>query len=173
MNAGRPGSGCLLEFLAKQGYTKIAAFAEAFVGGEPHRLCGGRRTWAVRISMATNIFITDERQAWMRRRDHTVVFGRDPEFFRFAEDPSGSVLRIVRIWVANAGAGSPNVRHCVGSVRRCECSGWMSHRELVRLFRQATITARLVGESAGTFRGRLSDFLRGYFIDEQGRNKTT
>lgn len=162
-----------LSFWPSRVIQKLPHLRRRSSGGEPHRLCGGRRTWAVRISMATNIFITDERQAWMRRRDHTVVFGRDPEFFRFAEDPSGSVLRIVRIWVANAGAGSPNVRHCVGSVRRCECSGWMSHRELVRLFRQATITARLVGESAGTFRGRLSDFLRGYFIDEQGRNKTT
>ncbi|PWT87059.1 MAG: hypothetical protein C5B58_00385 [Acidobacteria bacterium] len=36
----------------------------------------------------------------------------------------------------------------------------MSHRELVRLFRRATIAAQLIGERADTFRARLSEFLR-------------
>ena len=103
----------------------------------------------------------------MRRGDHTVVFERDPDFFRFVTDPTGSVLRIVRIWIADTAPHLSHVRHYVGSVRRCECGGWMSHRELMRLFRRATVAARLAGESVATFRGRLSEFLREYFEDEK------
>jgi hypothetical protein len=110
-----------------------------------------------------NIFITDERRVWMRLRDHIAIFERDRDFARFLGDPSGSVLHIVRIWVGSPKAAPLQVRHYVGSIRRCECGGWMSHRELVRLFRRATVTARLLGECAGAFRGRLSQFLREYF----------
>lgn len=99
----------------------------------------------------------------MRLRTHTVVFERDPDFTRFLEDPSGSVMRIVRIWVEHTESESLKIRHYVGSVRRCECGGWMSHRELLRLFRRATVTARHLGESAQTFRVRLRRFLREYF----------
>lgn len=78
-----------------------------------------------------------ERRAWVRTGDHTVVFDRDPDFVRFLADSSGSVLRILRIWVADADTDAPRIRHYLGSVRRCECGGWMSHRELIRLFRRA------------------------------------
>ena len=98
----------------------------------------------------------------MRLRDHTVVFDWEPEFARFLGDPSGCVLLILRIWVADSESGTSSVHHYVGSVRRCECGGWMSHRELMRLFRRATITARILGESAGAFRARLIRFLRLY-----------
>ena len=97
----------------------------------------------------------------MRLRDHLVVFDRDPDFGRFRRDPSGSVLRILRIWVASPDL--PATRQYVGSIRRCECGGWMSRRELLRLFRRARLTARKVGESADTFCARLSGFLRDYF----------
>ncbi len=110
-----------------------------------------------------NIFITDQRRVWMRLADHIAIFERDPDFERFVADPSGSVLRIVRVWVGCPQAGVLQIRHYVGSIRRCECGGWMSHRELLRLFRRATATARLLGECAGAFRGRLSQFLREYF----------
>ena len=108
-------------------------------------------------------FVSDERRAWMRLRDHIVIFERDPDFPRFVGDPSGSVLRILRIWVTCPESESPELRHYVGSVRRCECGGWMSHGELFRLFRRATVSARHIGESAHTFRARLSRFLRDYF----------
>ena len=112
-----------------------------------------------------NIFVTDERRAWMRLRDHVVIFERDPAYRRFQTDPTGSVLRVVRIWVARSESNASSIRHYVGSVRRCDCGGWMSHRELVRLFRRATIAARHVGEQTGTFRARLSRFLREYFAE--------
>jgi hypothetical protein len=110
-----------------------------------------------------NIFVTDERRVWMRLSNHVVVFERDPEFPRFLSDPSGSVLSILRIWVAIPASGAPNIQHYLGSIRHCACGGWMSHRELLRLFRQATLTARRLGESAQTFRGRLRRLLREYF----------
>jgi len=112
------------------------------------------------MTISENIFVTDERRAWMRMRDHAVVLERDPDFTRFVSDPSGSVLHILRIWVAVPGLDSPTIQHYVGSVRHCECGGWVSHRELLRLFRRATVTARHLGENAQRFRARLSRLLR-------------
>jgi len=101
----------------------------------------------------------------MRLHTHTVVFDRDPKFARFLTDPSGSVLSILRIWVADSTTSPAEIRHYLGSVRHCECGGWMSRRELSRLFRQATVTARLIGEGAQAFRARLSTFLREHFSE--------
>ena len=117
--------------------------------------------------MTTSIFVTDERRVWMRLRDHIVIFDDEPDFARFLKDPSGSVLRVLRIWVVHSGADSSSVRRYVGSVRRCSCGGWVSNHELIRLFRRATITAGILGESAEAFRAKLSRFLREYFDDEQ------
>jgi hypothetical protein len=110
-----------------------------------------------------NIFVTDEKRAWMRLRDHVVIFDREPDFRRFVKDTSGSVLRVVRIWVASQDSDPPRIRRYLGSIRRCQCGGWMSHRELVRLFRRATVAAGDVGERADIFRASLSVFLREYF----------
>lgn len=115
--------------------------------------------------MTASIFITDERRIWMRLRDHAVVFDNEPDFPRFLNDPSGSILRVLRIWVADSTADLSRVRFYVGSVRRCDCGTWMSHDELVRLFRRATVTARMLGENTGSFRSKLSRFLREYFGD--------
>ena len=115
------------------------------------------------LAMPTNVFVTAERQVWMRLRDHTVVFDRDPDFTRFLPDPSGSVMQILRIWVADPGPESPRIRHYIGSVRHCASRGWVSHRELVRLFRRATSAALRLGISAQPFRMRLSDLLRQHF----------
>jgi hypothetical protein len=109
------------------------------------------------------MFVTDERRVWMRLRDHVVVPERDPDFQRFLTDPSGSVLHILRIWAGLPGSTVPGARHYIGSVRRCECGGWMSRRELVRLFRRATLAARHLGVSAPVFRQSLSRFLREYY----------
>jgi hypothetical protein len=115
------------------------------------------------MTVSKSILVSDERRVWMRRRDHTVVFERDPEFARFLADPSGSVLHILRIWIACPDSKPPGIRHYVGSIRHCDCGGWMSHRELLRLFRRATLAARHFGESAHEFRARLRRFLREYF----------
>lgn len=108
----------------------------------------------------------------MRLRSHTVVFERDPDFERFRGDPSGSVLSVLRVWVADPGPGAPRLRHYLGSVRHCECGGWMSRRELYRLFRRATMTARRVGERGSQFRARLSTVLRKRFALEKASGET-
>jgi hypothetical protein len=115
------------------------------------------------MAIAGNIFVTDERRAWMRMGDHTVVFDREPEFERFLADHEGTVLHILRIWVANVEPDSLTVRHYVGSIRRREDGAWMSYGELLRLFRRASAVARHLGESTTAFRSRLSHLLREYF----------
>ena len=112
-----------------------------------------------------NVFVTDKRRVWMRLRDHVVIFERHPQFARFQADPSGTLLHILRIWVACPELESPKIRHYLGSVRHWDCGGWMTHRELLRLFRRATVVARHLGEHAGTFRGRLARFLREYLAE--------
>ena len=99
----------------------------------------------------------------MRLRDHVVIFESDPAFGRFLADPGGSVLQVVRVWVAWSGSEPPKIRRYVGSIRRWEGGGWVSRRELLRLFRRATVAARQVGEQVDTFRTRPSAFLRAYF----------
>ena len=107
--------------------------------------------------------VSSERRAWMRLATHTVVFDSDPDFVRYVRDPSGSVIRIVYLWLAEAGEGLPAIRHYLGSVRHCDCGGWLSHGELARLFRRATFTAHLVGEGGVGLRRRLARYLRAYF----------
>jgi hypothetical protein len=46
----------------------------------------------------------------MRLRDQLVIFDRDPAFMRFLADPSGSVLHVVRIWVACQNSDPPTIR---------------------------------------------------------------
>ena len=116
------------------------------------------------------IFVTEEKRSWMRLRSHTVVFERDPDFDRFRDDPSGSILSVLRIWVTDSASDAPCLRHYLGSVRHCECGGWMSRRELYRLFRRATTTARSVGERGSLFRARLSKVLRKRFQTTKTRS---
>lgn len=96
----------------------------------------------------------------MRMRDHAVVFERDPGFARFLQDESGSVLQVLRVWALYPVAGAGEVRRYIGSVRRWEGRGWVSHRELLRLFRRATGAARYRGEDVRSFRAALGRFLR-------------
>jgi hypothetical protein len=44
-------------------------------------------------------FLFEERRCWVRSATHTVVFERDPDYPRFARDPSGQVRTFVRIWL--------------------------------------------------------------------------
>ncbi len=110
-----------------------------------------------------HVIISHERQVWMRLATHTAIFDRDPDFLRYCQDPSGSVLRILHLWLAEPRTGSPRIRHYLGSVRRCACGGWFSHRELVHLFRRATAAAVRAGEQGGCLRRALSSYLREYF----------
>jgi len=110
-----------------------------------------------------HIIISNERRVWMRLASHTVVFDRDPDFLRFCKDPSGSVIRMVHLWLAEPARESPAIRHYIGSVRRCDCGGWISRGEVRHLFRRATAAAILAGENRRGFRRSLSCYLREYF----------
>ena len=107
--------------------------------------------------------ISEERRVWMRLSTHTVVFDRDPDFARYSKDPSGSVIHIVHLWLADVGEAPPTIRYYLGSVRRSDCGGWVSRRELARLFRRATVAAHLAGENALGLRHGLTRYLREYF----------
>jgi hypothetical protein len=99
----------------------------------------------------------------MRLTSHTVVFDREPDYLRFAQDPSGSVIRILHLWLAEPPLDSPTIRHYLGSVRRCDCGGWVSRWEVVQLFRRATAAAVLAGENTRSLRHTLTGYLRRYF----------
>jgi hypothetical protein len=46
-------------------------------------------------------FHVEERLAWIRTNPHTVVQDRDPDFPRFREDPTGSLMRTMRVWLTD------------------------------------------------------------------------
>jgi hypothetical protein len=116
-----------------------------------------------RANNMLHVIISNEWRAWMRLASHTVVFDREPDFLRFSEDPSGSVIRILHLWLAEPPLDLPTVRHYLGSVRRCDCGGWVSRGEVVHLFRRATAAALLAGENGWRLRHTLSGYLRKYF----------
>ena len=97
----------------------------------------------------------------MRLRSHTVVLDSHPEFAGRRHDPSGVILRILHIWLADPLTEGPVIRAYVGSVRFCK--GWYSRRELLRLFRRAAASARSLKTSRTELRTSLSRFLREYF----------
>ena len=107
--------------------------------------------------------ISNERRAWMRLARHTVVFDREPDFPRYSKDPSGSVIRVLHLWLAEPASDSPTIRHYLGSVRRWACGGWVSRRQLARLYRRATAAGILAGENGRCIRHQLSRYLRDYF----------
>ena len=41
--------------------------------------------------MASMFFHVEQRRAWVRTNTHTVVYDSDPDYMRFARDPSGKV----------------------------------------------------------------------------------
>jgi hypothetical protein len=116
-----------------------------------------------RANDMAHVIISNERRAWMRLASHTVVFDREHDFLRFSEDPSGSVIRILHLWLAEPPLDVPTIRHYLGSVRRCDSGGWVSRRQVVQLFRCATAAAVLAGENSRRLRHALSRYLRKYF----------
>lgn len=98
----------------------------------------------------------------MRLRSHTVVFDSDADFALRSVDPTGVVMRILHIWLADPSRDTPVAQAYLGSVRFC--GGWYSRRELFRFFRRASgAAASELGHERATFRRNLSGFLRAYF----------
>jgi hypothetical protein len=118
------------------------------------------------MEMDGRFFHVEQRTAWIRTRTHTVVYDRDPDYPRFAKDPSGTVKRMVRIWLAEAGAGQPNLLAYLGAVTFCSVGP--SFRDLSRLFHLTSRAAKAAGQSAKALRGDLAGLLRGYIREEYG-----
>ena len=116
--------------------------------------------------METFYFHVEQRSAWVRTTTHTIVYDRDPDFPRFAHDPSGSVKHMLRIWLAERGKGRPLLRAYLGTVTFCFMKP--SVKDLRRLFHPTTAAAKAAGQSAGALRHDLADLLRKYIHEEYG-----
>jgi len=110
------------------------------------------------------LFHIEERRAWVRAHTHLVVFDRDPEFERFAKDPTGKMKLMLRIWLAEERHGEPHLRDYLGTVSFCATGP--SFRDLWRLFRFTSVSAKQTGESARNLRLRLAAILREYIAKE-------
>jgi hypothetical protein len=109
-------------------------------------------------------FHVEQRRAWIRTGTHTIVYDRDPDYPRFARDPSGSVKRMLRIWLAERNADRLLIRAYLGTVTFCFMKP--SFRDLCRLFHLTTKAAKAAGQSAGALRRELADMLREYMSEE-------
>ena len=86
----------------------------------------------------------------MRTGTHTVVFDRDPDFPRFAADPSGCLHSLLRIWRYHDGKDA----HYLGSCR--VCAGSPRWSDLMRLFRRVRSDRPLRRALAAALRRHLS-----------------
>ena len=64
-------------------------------------------------------FHFEERQAWLRSNTHTIVFDRDPDFAHFANDPTGRIKRLLRIWLAEPRESGLKLRAYLGTIGFC------------------------------------------------------
>ena len=114
--------------------------------------------------MAAMFFHVERRSAWVRTQTHTVVLDRDPDYPRFAQDPTGTVRSLLRIWLAEPKAGGRCLRFYLGAVTFCFVGP--SFRDLCRLFRFTSEAAKAAGQSARALRGDLANLLRSYIQRE-------
>ena len=116
--------------------------------------------------MAAMFFRVEQRRAWIRTSTHTIVYDHDPDYMRFARDPSGKVKRMLRIWLAERKADQPLLRAYLGTVTFCFTKP--SFRDMCRLFHLTTAAAKAAGQSAKALRHDLADLLRKYIHEEYG-----
>ena len=116
--------------------------------------------------MADIFFHVEQRRAWVRTSTHTIVYDHDPDYMRFARDPSGKVKRMLRIWLAERKAEKPLLRAYLGTVTFCFIRP--SFRDLCRLFHLTTAAAKGAGQSATALRHDLAVLLRKFFHEEYG-----
>lgn len=109
-------------------------------------------------------FHVEERRAWVRTQTHTVVYDRDPDYGRFAKDPTGTVKRMLRIWLAEPKEYRPYLRAYLGTVTFCFMGP--TFRELYRLFHLTSRAAKAAGTEDKALRHRLSGLLRMYIQEE-------
>jgi hypothetical protein len=106
-------------------------------------------------------FQIEERRAWVRTHTHTIVYDRDSEFDEHAQNPTGSVQRMLRIWLSDTARGRVVPRAYLGWVSLCEGRAFPGH--LRRLYRRLTEQAPRVVEHPRALRRKLSGALRDHF----------
>jgi len=116
--------------------------------------------------MADLYFHVEQHSAWVRTGTHTIVYDRDPDYPRFAKDPSGSVKHMLRIWLAERNAERLLLRVYLGTVTFCFMKP--SLKDLYRLFHLTTMAAKSAGQSARALRHDLANLLRKYIHEEYG-----
>ena len=114
--------------------------------------------------MAAMFFHVEQRSAWVRTSTHTIVYDRDPDYPRFARDPSGSVKHMLRIWLAERNVERLLLRAYLGTITFCFIRP--SFRDMCRLFHLTTCAAKTAGQSAKELRHELADLLREYMYEE-------
>ena len=110
--------------------------------------------------MAAMFFHVEQRKAWVRTGTHTIVYDRDPDYPRFERDTSGSVKKMLRIWLSERNADRLLLRAYLGTVTFCFMKP--SLKDLYRLFHLTTLAAKAAGQSATALRHDLADLLREY-----------
>jgi hypothetical protein len=116
--------------------------------------------------MAGTFFHIEERRMWIRTSTHTVVYDRDPDYQRFAEDPSGTVKRMLRVWLVKLEGNLPHMLAYLGTVMFYFTDP--SFRDLRRLLRFTSRAAKAVGQPARTLRHDLAVLLRKYVHESGG-----
>ncbi|MFC1634793.1 hypothetical protein ACFL5Z_08120 [Planctomycetota bacterium] len=114
--------------------------------------------------MDAAFFHIEQRTAWIRTSTHTVVYDRDPDYPRFANDPGGTIKRMLCIWLAEPGSDRPYLRAYLGTVTFCFTGP--SFRDLCRLFHFTNRAAGAAGQSAKALRNDLAVLLRQHIREE-------
>ncbi|UCD50517.1 MAG: hypothetical protein JSW27_23700 [Phycisphaerales bacterium] len=102
-------------------------------------------------------FQIEERRAWLRSHTHTIVLDCDPDFARFAREPSGRLRRMLRIWLAERRDDRTHLCAFLGTLTCCVTGP--PFRELHRLLRLTTAAAP-DGATARRLRRDLISLLR-------------
>jgi hypothetical protein len=99
--------------------------------------------------------VVEERSAWLRTSTHTVVLDRDPDFGRFATNPTGRAARWIRTWVSEPGRDGPVLTAYLGGLG--VCAAGVRRTDLLRILRRLSRLAP--GEDRRRLRRRLRQYL--------------
>jgi hypothetical protein len=116
--------------------------------------------------MSRMYFHIEQRRAWVRRRKCIIIYDRDPDYARFAKDPSGTIKLMLRIWLAESRGGQPYLCAYLGTVIFCFVGP--SQRDVRCLSRFTLRAAKGAGELARILRHDLTGLLRKRIEREYG-----
>jgi hypothetical protein len=116
--------------------------------------------------MSLVFFHIEERRAWVRRHKRIIIYDRDPDYARFAKDPSGTIKLMLRIWLAEPKGGRLHLHTYLGTVIFCFTGP--SLQDMFRLFRFTSKAAKKTSQSAKVLRRNLAGLLRKHIQDEYG-----